>query len=44
MSLYVIDVAGGAKIPRKGGLGIIPSDLLVINRAISRRTWALRST
>jgi urease accessory protein len=29
---YVIDVAGGDKIPRKGGPGIIRSDLLVINK------------
>jgi urease accessory protein len=30
--IYVIDVAGGDKIPRKGGSGIIRSDLLVINK------------
>ena len=30
--LYVIDVAGGDKIPRKGGPGITQSDLLVINK------------
>jgi urease accessory protein len=30
--VYVIDVAGGDKIPRKGGPGIIRSDLLVINK------------
>ena len=30
--LYVIDVAGGDKIPRKGGPGITRSDLLVINK------------
>ena len=30
--LYVIDVAGGDKIPRKGGPGIQRSDLLVINK------------
>jgi urease accessory protein len=29
---YVIDVAGGEKIPRKGGPGITKSDLLVINK------------
>lgn len=29
---YVIDVAGGEKIPRKGGPGITRSDLLVINK------------
>ena len=32
ISIYVIDVAGGDKIPRKGGPGIIRSDLLVINK------------
>jgi urease accessory protein len=31
-SIYVIDVSGGDKIPRKGGPGIIRSDLLVINK------------
>ncbi|MEW6529881.1 MAG: urease accessory protein UreG [Thermodesulfobacteriota bacterium] len=31
-SIYVIDVAGGDKIPRKGGPGITQSDLLVINK------------
>jgi len=30
--IYVIDVAGGDKIPRKGGPGIVRSDLLVINK------------
>ncbi len=30
--IYVIDVAAGDKIPRKGGPGIIRSDLLVINK------------
>lgn len=30
--IYVIDVAAGDKIPRKGGLGITRSDLLVINK------------
>jgi len=30
--IYVIDVAGGDKIPRKGGPGITQSDLLVINK------------
>lgn len=30
--VYVIDVAGGDKIPRKGGPGITQSDLLVINK------------
>ena len=32
LTLYVIDVAGGDKIPRKGGPGITTSDLLVINK------------
>jgi len=32
LTLYVIDVAGGDKIPRKGGPGITRSDLLVINK------------
>jgi urease accessory protein len=31
-TIYVIDVAGGDKIPRKGGPGIVKSDLLVINK------------
>lgn len=31
-SIYVIDVAQGEKIPRKGGLGLKRSDLLVINK------------
>lgn len=31
-SIYVIDVAQGEKIPRKRGLGVIRSDLLVINK------------
>ena len=31
-SIYVIDVAGGDKIPRKGGPGVTRSDLLVINK------------
>jgi urease accessory protein len=30
--VYVIDVAGGDKIPRKGGPGITQSDLLVVNK------------
>jgi urease accessory protein len=30
--LYVIDVAAGDKIPRKGGPGIMKSDLLIINK------------
>lgn len=31
-TIYVIDTAGGDKIPRKGGPGITQSDLLVINK------------
>ena len=31
-TIYVIDVAGGDKVPRKGGPGITESDLLVINK------------
>ncbi len=31
-TIYVIDVAGGDKIPRKGGPGITQSDLLVVNK------------
>ncbi|RPD47138.1 urease accessory protein UreG [Hymenobacter sediminis] len=31
-SIYVIDVSGGDKVPRKGGPGITQSDLLVINK------------
>jgi urease accessory protein len=31
-TIYVIDVAGGDKVPRKGGPGITQSDLLVINK------------
>lgn len=32
ITLYVIDVAGGEKIPRKGGPGITRSDLLIVNK------------
>ncbi|MEI2654424.1 MAG: urease accessory protein UreG [Microthrixaceae bacterium] len=32
LQLFVIDVAGGDKVPRKGGPGITTSDLLVINK------------
>jgi urease accessory protein len=32
VTLYVIDVSGGEKIPRKGGPGITRSDLLIINK------------
>jgi urease accessory protein len=30
--IYVIDVAGGDKVPRKGGPGITQSDLLIVNK------------
>ena len=32
LQLFVIDVAGGDKVPRKGGPGITTSDLLVVNK------------
>ncbi len=32
VTIFVIDVSGGEKIPRKGGPGIIRSDLLIINK------------
>jgi urease accessory protein len=32
LTLYVIDVSAGDKIPRKGGPGIVKSDLLIINK------------
>ncbi|MBB3971589.1 urease accessory protein UreG [Hansschlegelia beijingensis] len=32
ITIYVIDVAGGEKIPRKGGPGITRSDMLVVNK------------
>jgi urease accessory protein len=32
LSLYVIDVSGGDKIPRKGGPAVTRSDLLIINK------------
>ena len=32
ITVYVIDVAGGEKIPRKGGPGVTRSDLLIINK------------
>ena len=34
--IYVIDVAGGDKVPRKGGPGITGSDLLVVNKVGSQ--------
>jgi urease accessory protein len=53
LQLFVIDVAGGDKVPRKGGPGITRSDLLVINKtdlaplvhadlAVMRRDAALK--
>ncbi len=44
VQLFVIDVAGGDKVPRKGGPGITRSDLLVINKTdlapfVQRRPW-----
>ena len=32
LTIYVIDVSGGEKIPRKGGPGVTRSDLLIINK------------
>jgi urease accessory protein len=32
VSIYVVDVAGGDKVPRKGGPGVTRSDLLLINK------------
>ena len=32
VQLFVLDVAGGDKVPRKGGPGVTSSDLLVINK------------
>jgi urease accessory protein len=32
LTIYVVDVAGGDKVPRKGGPGITQSDLLIINK------------
>jgi urease accessory protein len=32
VSIYVIDVAGGDKVPRKGGPGVTRSDLLIVNK------------
>ena len=55
-TIYVIDVAEGEKIPRKGGPGITRSDLLVINKidlaphvgadlgVMERDTWRMRGT
>ena len=43
LTLYVIDVSAGDKIPRKGGPGITRSDLLIINKIVWRRWWAQAS-
>lgn len=32
LTIYVIDVAGGDKVPRKGGPGVTQSDVFVINK------------
>ena len=42
VQIFVIDVAGGDDIPRKGGPGITRSDLLVINKEDLRRARRLR--
>ena len=39
--IYVIDVAGGDKVPRKGGPGITGSDLLVVNKACTEKAALL---
>ena len=47
LTIYVIDVAAGDKIPRKGGPGITKSDLLVINkidRDGARPDWVIDQT
>ena len=31
-TIYVVDVAGGDKVPRKGGPGVTQSDLLIVNK------------
>ena len=36
--IYVIDVSGGDKIPRKGGPGISQSDLLIVNKVSGSRS------
>ena len=38
-TIYVIDVAGGDKVPRKGGPGITQSDLLIVNKMIWQSLW-----
>lgn len=40
LTIYVIDVAAGEKIPRKGGPGITKSDLFIINKTDLAPTWA----
>ena len=40
--IYVIDVCGGDKIPRKGGPGVTQADLLVINKTELAERWARR--
>jgi urease accessory protein len=40
LTIYVIDVAAGEKIPRKGGPGITKSDLFVINKTDLAPMWA----
>jgi urease accessory protein len=32
VQIYVVDVAGGDKVPRKGGPGVTDSELLIINK------------
>jgi urease accessory protein UreG len=43
VQIFVVDVAGGDKVPRKGGPGITYSDLVVVNKTDSLRwsapTW-----
>ncbi len=40
VSIYVVDVSGGDKVPRKGGPGVTRSDLLVINKIDLAPMWA----
>ncbi|QPG07356.1 urease accessory protein UreG [Klebsiella pneumoniae subsp. pneumoniae] len=42
LTIYVIDVAEGEKIPRKGGPGITKSDFTVINKTDLAPMWARR--
>ena len=39
VQLFVLDVAGGDKVPRKGGPGVTRSDLLVINKTDLAPWW-----